>query len=365
VLRVAFLTLYPKETASTRQRIYNNVALFPDDVEATILPGISSASVERLARSGGDRGARLRFLAAELARKLGHIRRARDYDVVVLQKGLTVMNLRGLPGLLFAAGRPVVYDFDDAVHLGPPQAFRADWLRRVGAPDQILQMMPRFAAVVAGNTHLAAVAAEHNPRVTVVGTPMDTDLYRIRPIRRNGPVRVGWSGSSATNHYVNRLAPALVAAAKRVPEIEFTVISNDDRGIDWARFDGVRTSFVTWRLDRMIDDLLELDVGVMPLDDDEWSRSKCGGKILQYMACGIPPVASPVGINVQVIEHGVSGFLAASDDAWCQHLVQLAREPELREKLGGAARISIERRHSNRVVAPQLLEVVRAAAELP
>ena len=100
----------------------------------------------------------------------------------------------------------------------------------------------------------------------------------------------------------------------------------------------------------------------MPLTDDEWSRSKCGGKVLQYMACGIPPVASPVGINCEVIEEGVTGFLPESDEAWVEAIVRLLRDPDLRERMGQAARAKVEREHSNRVTSPQLLAAIRRAA---
>src|SRR5690242_4649843 len=128
-LRVAFLTLYPVETASTRQRIHKNVRFFPPDVSCRIYPGITQASLARLAARGGGAVARLAFLVEEVGRKLVHLWRAREADVIVVQKGLTVMNLRGLPLLLRALGKPVVFDFDDAVYLEPPQSFRARALR--------------------------------------------------------------------------------------------------------------------------------------------------------------------------------------------------------------------------------------------
>lgn len=357
MLRVAILTLYPVETASTRQRVHKNIRFFPRDVHVRVFPGITSEAA-RAAASGGSLG-RLAFLLVEVARKLRHLWLARRYDVIVVQKGLTVMNVRGLPALLFALGRPVVFDFDDAVYLEAPQALRWPGLSWLFRGRQVMDMMPRFHSVVAGNRFLAEVARAVNPRVVVIGTPMDTDWYRQRSVRRVAPLVIGWSGSTTTNHYVARLGPILARLAAAGHDFEFRVISNDDRGIDWARLGVARTAFVPWRLESLVNDLLEIDIGVMPLDDDEWSRSKCGGKILQYMACGIPAVASPVGINSAVLEDGVSGFLAANDDAWVSALETLLLDADLRARMGAAARRAVEREHCNRVTSPRLLEVLR------
>ena len=401
MLRVAFLTLYPVETASTRQRIHKNIRLFPSSVRATVFPGITAAAIRRSKSLGDGPLARAVFFLEELARKLIHLYRARRFDVIVVQKGLTAMNLRFLPEVLFRLGPPVVFDFDDAVHLEAPQLFRSRLVRPLFDRRQILNMLPRFDAVVAGNRFLGNVAARENGNVHVIGTPMDVRWYRPREggsprsdatrsdatrsdatrsdatrsdatrsdatrsdatRSDGGPVVLGWSGSTTTNHYVNRLAPILRRVGEQVPDLEFRVISNDDRMIDWARFEGVRVSFRKWSLDHLVEDLQELDIGLMPLDDDEWSRSKCGGKILQYMACGIPPVASPVGINRDVIAHGETGFLADSDDAWVEILATLARDSGGRRRMGEAVRKEAIERHSNEVTSPRLSEVLRQVA---
>lgn len=359
-LRVAFLTPYSLHTASTRQRIYKNAALFPPEVEVAIYA--SQTRDEALAASPSGRLAAAAELGRELARKLRHIWAARRYDVVVVQKGLTLHNWRGLPALLSALCPRLVYDFDDAVHLASPRGFRSRLLSRLTDPHQALDLMRRARVVTAGNRHLLGVAASVNRCVYLVPTPMDTGLYRPRPVRRDGPFVLGWSGSTATNPYVMRAAPVVRRLARLIKGFVFEVISNDDRGIDWSQFAPAETRFKRFDLDRIADDLHDFDAGIMPLDDDEWSRSKCGGKILQYMACAIPPVCSPVGINAEIVHDGVNGYLAASEDEWVEKISRLAADPGLRERVGGEARSTIERGFSNQVAAPLLLAAIREAA---
>jgi hypothetical protein len=97
-----------------------------------------------------------------------------------------------------------------------------------------------------------------------------------------------------------------------------------------------------------------MDIGIMPLTDTPWSRGKCGYKLIQYMACGLPVVASPVGVNTHIVEHGVNGFLAASDAEWRDALYKLARDPGLRQKMGTAGRLKVETDYSLAAWGPRV-----------
>jgi len=119
---------------------------------------------------------------------------------------------------------------------------------------------------------------------------------------------------------------------------------------------------VPWRAESEAEDLRPIDVGLMPLPDDEWSRGKCGMKALQYMALGIPPVVSPVGANVEIVRDGVEGFHARGADEWRERLLRLLRDGELREQMGRRARARVEERYSARVQAPRLAALLRAVA---
>jgi glycosyltransferase involved in cell wall biosynthesis len=166
-----------------------------------------------------------------------------------------------------------------------------------------------------------------------------------------GAPRIGWIGSPATVHYLSSIASALQALSRHV-DFELHVIG--------ARLEipGVRTTSFEWTLESERDRLAEIDVGVMPLDDSPWSRSKCAYKLLQYAAMGIPCVASAVGENKHVVDHAITGFLVSDAKGWIDSLAALCGDSFLRSEMGRAARKHTETRFSHRAVAPMIQELL-------
>ncbi|HYG25777.1 MAG TPA: glycosyltransferase family 4 protein, partial [Caulobacteraceae bacterium] len=180
------------------------------------------------------------------------------------------------------------------------------------------------------------------------------DLARY-PVKHPMPgrVTVGWIGSPATAHYLAPLEPVLSELAEetglRAVAIGATV--------------GSLFEVVPWSEDGEVEALADLDIGVMPLADSPWERGKCGYKLIQYMAMGLPVVASPVGVNTTIVRHGENGFLAANDDEWRTHLRALASDPQLRETMGRAGRRMVEETYSLQVQGPRLARLMRQAIE--
>jgi glycosyltransferase involved in cell wall biosynthesis len=169
---------------------------------------------------------------------------------------------------------------------------------------------------------------------------------------------VGWIGSPTTASYVRALAPVLERAGERH---RFVLrVSGADEPLAVR---GVSIEQPAWSLDREVELFNTCDVGVYPLSDDEWSRGKCGFKAIEFMACGVPVVASAVGVNREIIEDGVNGFLASTDDEWVDKLGRLLSDRALRERLGRAGRRTIEERYSLQVHAPAVAGVIRRAVE--
>lgn len=301
------------------------------------------------------RNGAVRWLHRRARTSLRHVRRMRDvreasaYDVVLLNRDL----LGGRPGYedeLFRRNPRVVFDFDDAIYLGRNEAHVAGICARAGW-------------VTAGNETLADFARRHTDRVTVLPTVVDTDAYVVRRAHeRAGPVRVGWLGSDRSIR--ETLLPHLAMLARLRDEIGFELV------IVTRPKPEVPAALGPWRwvewspdVETRIAELL--DVGVMPLVDEPFQRGKCGLKLLQYMAAGLPAVASPVGINVQLLEGG-RGSSAASEDEWRDALAALVRDPGLRATLGAAGRAFVEERYALRSWFPVLEEIlVRVAAEAP
>jgi glycosyltransferase involved in cell wall biosynthesis len=166
---------------------------------------------------------------------------------------------------------------------------------------------------------------------------------------------VGWTGSSTTVPYLKTLLPVF-SELRRLVDYELRIIGG------CVAVPGVDVRCVPWRPESEVQDLRPLDVGLMPLPDDEWSRGKCGMKALQYMGLGIPPVVSPVGVNARIVRDGVSGFHARTPAEWLDRMVLLLRDPGLRARMGAEARRTVEEGYAARVHAPRLAEIFRAVA---
>lgn len=238
----------------------------------------------------------------------------------------------------------VVYDFDDAIFVG----------RRERAVRWLCQ---RAGWVTPGNDYLAQYARRHTSRVTIIPTVIDTGAYQVRKPgedEKRVKVRVGWSGSDQSIRAT--LFPRLEmlkTLQMRVP-FELVVITNT-RPTLAADFDW---SFVPWR--ESDEHLLStrMDIGIMPLKDDPFQKGKCGLKLLQYMAAGLPTVASPVGVNSEIVLPGLTGFLASTDQEWHQAIEQLVRSSDLRSTMGGQGRRRCELHYSINRWLPVLVDVL-------
>jgi len=263
----------------------------------------------------------------------------RDADVVLLQRKLfTVAELT----LLRRTAKRLVYDVDDAVMYRDP--FR-------GRPKSLVRAR-RFRAVVraadlvlAGNDYLAEKArAVADTPMHVAPTAVDTERYVPGPPRKQSGLRIGWIGSRSTRPYLRLIDTALARVAAEVDGFTFAVMA------DKAPALSVPVEFTPWSEDAEVPFLQSLDVGVMPLTDDEWSRGKCGFKLLQYMACGVPAVASRVGVNVAMARGGGCMVVDAEEIAWAGALVGAAEN----DKQWLHSRQYVESTYSTRVIGPRI-----------
>ncbi len=289
------------------------------------------------------RRARLRM---RQLRRLADVRAASAYDVVLLNRDLLGGQAR-YEDALFPRNPRVVFDFDDAIHLGAKEA-------------HVAGICARAAWVTAGNDQLADFARRHTDRVTVLPTVVDTDAYLVRRDheRSGAPVRVGWLGSDRSID--ETLVPhlALLGRLRDALGFELVIVSKPrpmlPPGIGPWRF-------VEWSpaVEARIADLF--DVGIMPLVDDAFQRGKCGCKLLQYMAAGLPAVASPVGINARLLDDA-RGLLATSEDEWRAALTTLVTDAARRRELGGAGRAFVEQRYALRTWFPVLEQILARVA---
>ena len=358
-LRVLFVAAHPIEGPSTRFRIAQFIPyLEARGVECDLRPFFTSSEARAIYLS--DRISRKVALTAWASlRRLGDVARAGRYDLVyILREGFPFGPALIERLLRRRAGRSV-FDFDDSIHLRSSAYDNPlDRLRDFTKPGALARMADR---VVPGSAWLAARAVEMGvpaERIEVLPTVVDADAYRpSRGPRDAATVTVGWIGTPRNTAYLAALAPVFERLSARLPEVRFAFVGSDPFACGAAR---VETR--PWALDRELAELQSFDIGLMPLPDDDFTRGKCGFKLIQYMAVGIPTVASPVGANLDIVEDGVTGHLARTPEEWESALSALIRDPARRSRMGRAGRQVMEERFSLQVVAPRLLAVIRAAA---
>lgn len=307
-----------------------------------------------LLQQPGRVGTKASVLLAAFRRRLRLVRGVTGYDVAYVFRESAHIGPAIVERILSARRIPYVFDFDDAVwirYISPANSYYS-FLR---FPGKTATSCRRAAGVMAGNPFLADYAARYNGRVTVVPTTIDTDTYRPPPRATNHEPVIGWTGTHSTIRYLEIIRPALERLRERLP---FRMVLVGAEGFTPK---GVDVEYRPWRSATEVRDLSDFDVGVMPLADGEWERGKCGFKALQYMALGVPPVVSPVGVNREIVADGVNGRHALSAEEWEEALHLLLTKPELRARLGAAARARVEDSFSARIHAPRVARVLREA----
>lgn len=236
--------------------------------------------------------------------------------------------------------KKIIYDFDDAI-----------WLPNTSAANRMITPLKchwkvkwicRWAyRVSCGNAFLADYARQYNRRVSVIPTVVDTRRQHNRlKDHRPGRMTVGWTGSHSTLRFLQPLVPVL-QELEREFSFDTLVIADQDPALP---LQGYR--FRSWQRESEIEDLLEIDIGLMPLDDSPWAFGKCGFKAIQYLALGIPAVVSPVGVNSQIVKEGHSGRLCRTSQEWKMAIQELLEDFSLREKMGKEGRAFIEQHYS-------------------
>jgi hypothetical protein len=279
------------------------------------------------------------------------LRAAAGAEVVILQrKFLPLWQLR----ILRRAARVLVYDFDDALFCrdsysrkGPLSWTRlAHFWATVYAAD----------AVTAGNGYLQEQAAQYvaPERVHCVPTCVEPSLYPLAAhLRRDAGAKLVWIGQHSTLHCLDFAEPMLAAAAARLPGLELRVICNR-----FPQLAGIRVVPRQWSMASEAAEVADADIGISWLPDDPWSLGKCGLKVLQYMAAGLPVVANPVGMNREMVVPGETGYLASTPEDWADAIARLAADPDLRRRMGAAGRRMVETHYSVDRWAPEFAALV-------
>jgi len=353
-MRLLLLHRYGRRAASFRHRFEQFVPyLERAGFECTLSSLLGDDYLDSRMTTGGRK---LGAMAKGFLRQLGYVARAQDYDLVIIGVEL-------FPYLPPIAERyfklrhiPYVFDFDDPIFhyydLSRSRVVRA----MLGA--KIRTVAAGASYVFAGSPYLVDYVRPVNPAVEYLPTVIDLDRYAVtRDFRQpsKAPFTIGWIGSLSTAPYLTSIAPALERFCRRR---DARVVLVGSGPFEWP---GLPVEVREWTEARETSDLLEFDVGLMPLIDDPWSRGKCGFKLVQYMASGIPVIASPVGVNREMVTPGVNGFLANEPRQWEDALEKLANDRALCMRFGAAGRARVERDYCVQAVAPRFIAGVQMA----
>jgi glycosyltransferase involved in cell wall biosynthesis len=240
--------------------------------------------------------------------------------------------------------KKVIYDFDDAIWL-TDQKNESSLFKLMKWRSKVASICRWSYKISAGNQYLCDFAKQFNPFVVLNPTTIDTEFLHnpalLQANRNPAKVVIGWTGSHSTLKYLTEIEPVLATLEKKYPQLEFLVIADK-----FPQLSLQSLKFLPWSFETEIKGLMQADIGIMPLPADEWAEGKCGFKALQYMALEIPAVASPIGVNTHIINHGENGFLCSTTDEWAFQLEQLINDNALRSQIGKTGRQTVTLRYS-------------------
>lgn len=299
---------------------------------------ISAADDQVLYRPGNYLG-KLGIFVKSAARRLGNVLNLGKYDIVFIQREAFMIGTTLFEQLFARSRAKVVFDFDDSIWRNQGEAVGANTnLLFLKNPDKTKDIIAASDMIFAGNEYLASYARRFNQHVVIVPTTIDTAEYQRAAVPHPpGRVCVGWSGSFTTIEHFETALPALRLLRQKYGErVYFKVI-----GDGTYRHEELGITGLPWRKDTEIEDLSEIDVGLMPLPDTEWAKGKCGLKGLQYMALEIATLMSPVGVNSTIIQDGENGYLADQPAEWVEKISRLIDDEALRQRMGRAGRQTV------------------------
>lgn len=351
--RVLVLPKYARKGASSRLRTFQYLPFLEDQGwDFTVKPLFDEVYLDSL--YSGEGRSRLGLVLAYL-RRLFVLLRFWRFRLIWVEKEFFPYMPAWVEVVLSWLGLRYVVDYDDAIFHNYDLA-RNKWIRCL-LGRKIDSVMRHAACVIAGNDYLAERARSAGARrVVVIPTVVDHHRYDARQDTGQS-FTVGWIGSPTTQKYVEQLLPAFQALAEQQSFRLFLVGATADIA---ARLPGIDVEVQPWSEDTEAVLIREMDIGIMPLEDGPWEKGKCGYKLIQYMASGVPVVASPVGVNPAIVDGARCGFLANHVDEWGEAFRKLISDVALRERLGRAGRAAVRREFS----IERQLDAIRSSLKL-
>jgi glycosyltransferase involved in cell wall biosynthesis len=268
-------------------------------------------------------------------------RKMNDYDIIFIFREAMMTGSTFFEKKFSRSRAKVVFDFDDSIWLQTVSEGnkKLAFLKNAEKTERIIKLAD---LVFAGNQYLANYASQFNSNIVIVPTTIDTSAYQPIEKTNSSFICIGWTGSFSTiQHFEYRLNALKKIKEKYRKKVQFKVIG------DGSYFnEDLEVRGLPWKKETEVKDLEEIDIGIMPLPNDEWAKGKCGLKGLQYMGLSIATIMSPVGVNTEIVKDGINGFLAESEEEWVDKLSLLIEFPDLRKRIGAEGRKTVVEKYS-------------------
>ncbi len=353
-INALFLTKYDRKGASSRYRSLQYFSHFErEGIRCTYEPLFPDAYLETLYEEGRKP---ISSVVRSYVRRLWTLLKIRKYEIIIIEKEILPYTPALFERVLGRINTPYIVDYDDAIFhnydLSDNPVIRNTLSQKI---DVVMQ---KADAVVAGNEYLASRAQNAGAkRIEIVPTVINLDLYPHVPPEGDGSFTIGWIGSPDTVRYIDLVVDPL----ERVCEETGATVTLIGSGP--VEYDDLPLTVIEWSEETEVDSLTSIDVGIMPLLDGRWQRGKCGFKLIQYMACGKPVVASPVGANTSIVEEGVQGYFASANDEWVTQLKRIEQDRDHARQLGTNGRQRVKDNYCLSATVPYWCGLVKSIVE--
>lgn len=348
-MKVLVLTRYSRLGASSRYRMFQYLPLLQKldwqlEVHSLLNDDYINALYGKTKFPLGD-------LIKSYCKRIALLLKKEKYDLIWLQQEAFPWIPSFVETFLLNGKTPIVVDYDDAFFHRYDQ--HKNPLIRFFLKKKIDRVMNISSVVIVCNDYLAQRAKQNNAkRVELLPTVIDLNLYKVKAENDKQTFTIGWVGSPHTARYLDSIKPALVELMKD-DSVKVKILGS-------SKYDLPGAQLIDWEEGTEIENIRTFDVGIMPLDNTSWERGKCGFKLIQYMACGIPVIASPIEINKKIVNHRVNGFLAETLDGWKEYFKLLKDNVQLREEIGLQGRKTVEENFTLEVNTPKLINILKS-----
>ena len=340
--KILFLANHRKDRSpSQRFRFEQYLEYFQQNGFAYELSPLLNERDDTIFYSKGNWFQKLFLVVRCFKKRLKDVKNATNFDIIFIQREAFFTGTTYFEKKLNQLPVKVIFDFDDAIWLPnvSPGNKKLEWLKNY---DKTKTLIGLSDFVIAGNQYLADYANQFNQQVHIIPTTIDTDYHVPSKNKLKDKICIGWTGSLTTIKHFELLVPVLKKIQQKYGSKVYFKLIGDEKYTNGA----LHLKGTKWNLKTEIEDLQEIDIGIMPLPNNQWSQGKCGFKGLQYMALEIPTIMSPVGVNTSIIAHGVNGYLADTDEDWINKLSSLIESKEVRQKIGTRGRKTITEKYS-------------------